>query len=450
MDPSSVDVSRSVTSQIILFPGFIPCPTTRNSRETNQHRDSLRVGYLLGMYPSPSQTFIRNEIEAVEASNLFVQRYTLRRSDQVLVEPRDLAERDKTRTVLEVGAAGLIWSFLATAIARPLVFLRALRLALRLGMRSERGVFVNLIYLGEACVVRKWFELASINHVHTHHATDPTTVALLCKILGGPLFSFTVHGPEEFDKPLTLGLREKVHHASFVIAISEFTRSQLYRWTRYRDWPKIHVVRVGVNPRFLNHGPTPVPSMPRLVSIGRLVEQKGHAILIQAAAGLRDRGLDFELVIVGDGPMRPEIERLIEQLGLRERVRITGCLSNQGVLDELLEARALVLPSFAEGLPTVFFEALALGRPVITTCIAAHSELIESGVNGWLVAPGAIEPLADAMASALKTSSGNLEEMGRAGGSRVARQHDVVASSEKLVALFHRASLEHGKFGGER
>ena len=127
---------------------------------------------------------------------------------------------------------------------------------------------------------------------------------------------------------------------------------------------------------------------------------------------------------------------MIEQLGLRERVRITGCLSNQGVLDELLEARALVLPSFAEGLPTVFFEALALGRPVITTCIAAHSELIESGVNGWLVAPGAIQPLADAMASALKASSGNLEEMGRAGGSLVARQHDVVASSEKLVGFF--------------
>ena len=264
--------------------------------------------------------------------------------------------------------------------------------------------------------MRKWFELASINHVHTHHATDPTTVALLCKILGGPLFSFTVHGPEEFDKPLTLGLREKVHHASFVIAISEFTRSQLYRWTRYRDWPKIHVVRVGVNPRFLNHGPTPVPSMPRLVSIGRLVEQKGHAILIQAAAGLRDRGLDFELVIVGDGPMRPEIERLIEQLGLRERVRITGCLSNQGVLDELLKARALVLPSFAEGLPTVFFEALALGRPVITTCIAAHSELIESGVNGWLVAPGAIEPLADAMASASRPVRGILRRWGEPGG----------------------------------
>ena len=77
-----------------------------------------------------------------------------------------------------------------------------------------------------------------------------------------------------------------------------------------------------------------------------------------------------------------------------------------------------------------------MGRPVITTCIAAHSELIDSGVNGWLVAPGAIQPLADAMASALKASSGNLEEMGRAGGSLVARQHDVVASSEKLVALF--------------
>ena len=111
-------------------------------------------------------------------------------------------------------------------------------------------------------------------------------------------------------------LDEKIQHAAFVAAITEFTRSQLYRWANYLDWPKIHVVRMGVSPKFLEHGPAPVPAAPRLVSIGRIVEQKGQAILVQAAAALRDRGLDFELVIVGDGPMRSEIERLIDRLDL--------------------------------------------------------------------------------------------------------------------------------------
>ena len=117
-------------------------------------------------------------------------------------------------------------------------------------------------------------------------------------------------------------------------------------------------------------------------------------------------------------------------------MRITGYLSNQKVLEELLAARALVLPSFAEGLPGVFFEALALGRPVISTYIAAHPELIETGVNGWLVPAGAVEPLVDAMAEVLTAETPILEAMGRAGAKRVAEQHNVYTEVGKLVELF--------------
>jgi glycosyltransferase involved in cell wall biosynthesis len=400
---------------------------------------ALRIAYLLGMYPATSQTFIRNEIGAVEASNVSVSRYTLRRWNQELIDPADVAERQRTRAVLDVGAAGLLLAFFATAIIHPGAFLRALKLAFWFGLRSERGLFVNLVYLGEACILRRWFRQDAIEHVHTHFATDPTTVALLCRVLGGPPFSITVHGPEEFDKPLMLCLGAKIRHARFVIAISEFTRSQLYRWVDYRDWSKIRVIHVGVSPMFLNHGPAPIPTVPRLVNIGRIVEQKGQAILVHAAAQLQDRGFDFELVIVGDGAMRGQIECLIDQLGLRGRVRITGYLSNWGVLQELLAARALVLPSFAEGLPVVFFEAMAVGRPVISTSIAAHAELIEPGVNGWLVPAGAVEPLVDAMIEALTADPVRLEQMGRAGALRVVRQHDVSVSSARLVALIHES-----------
>ena len=125
--------------------------------------------------------------------------------------------------------------------------------------------------------------------------------------------------------------------------------------------------------------------------------------------------IDFELVIVGDGPMRGEIEQLIDRFDLRDHVRITGYQSSQGVFQELLTARALVLPSFAEGLPVVIMEALALGRPVITTYVAGHPELIEPGLNGWLVPAGMVEPLVDAMADALTADPAELEQMGRAG-----------------------------------
>jgi glycosyltransferase involved in cell wall biosynthesis len=141
--------------------------------------------------------------------------------------------------------------------------------------------------------------------------------------------------------------------------------------------------------------------------------------------------------------MRGEIERLILDFGLVGRVRITGYQSNQGVMRELLGARALVLPSFAEGLPGVFFESMALGRPVISTQIAAHAELVEPGRTGWLVPAGAVEPLVDAMAQVLLAEPSDLERMGRDGAKRIHERHDPAKEAARLIALFE-------KYGGER
>ena len=400
----------------------------------------MSLAYLLNWYPQPSLTALRREMTALEEMGIPFHRFSLRRYEGDLVDENDRAERERTRSVLDVGVSGFLGALFRVALRRPRAFARALKLAVKVGRIDERGLVRTLVYFAESCVLLEWTTDLGIDHIHTHYGTNSATAAMLCRVLGGPSYSFTMHGPEEFDAPRANCLREKIRHARFVVAISEFTRSQLYRWADYHDWDRIQVVHVGVSPMFLDRGPVPVPPTPRLANIGRIVEQKGQAILIQAAAHLRDRGLDFELAIVGDGPMRREIERLIEQLCLQDRVRITGYLSNQGVLEELVAARVLVLPSFAEGLPAVFFEALALGRPVISTYIAAHPELIEPGVNGWLVPAGAVEPLVDAMAEALTSDVAVLEKMGRAGATRVAEQHNVYTEVQKLIDLFFPGS----------
>ena len=147
---------------------------------------------------------------------------------------------------------------LRVGITRPRRFARALAMTLHIGRIDERGMIRTLIYLAEACVLLDWFTKCGIQHVHTHYATNSATAALLCQILGGPSYSFTMHGPEEFDAPRATCLREKVSHAAFVVAISEFTRSQLYRWADYCDWAKIHVIRVGVSQMFLDRGPVSI------------------------------------------------------------------------------------------------------------------------------------------------------------------------------------------------
>jgi glycosyltransferase involved in cell wall biosynthesis len=239
-----------------------------------------------------------------------------------------------------------------------------------------------------------------------------------------------------------MALQEKIHSSAFVAAISEFTRSQLYCWCAPEDRRKIAVVRCGVDKPFLAPTDWSVPERPRLVNVGRLCEQKGQLLLIQAAAQLRQRGLDFELVIVGDGPMRGEFQRAIDQFRLGKRVRITGFLDNQNVRREFLASRALVLPSFAEGLPVVIMEALALHRPVISTYIAGIPELVEPGKSGWLVPAGAVNPLVDAMAEALTADAYELEAMGRAGAARVAEKHDASLEARKLADLF--TNLDEG------
>jgi glycosyltransferase involved in cell wall biosynthesis len=393
------------------------------------------IAYLTPIYPSPSLMAIRREIAALEAQGFTVQPFTLRRFAAGLVDAADRIEQERTCALVEAGAFGFAKALILEVLTRPKRWCTALATAVRMGARSERGLIRHLIYFAEACVFRRLLAKSGARHVHTHFGSNSAAIACMCRLLGGPPYSITLHGPEDFDAPRAESLQEKVHHAAFAVAISQFTRSQLYRWCTLDDWCKIHVIHCGLDETYLSTTPAPVPESLRLVNIGRLSEQKGQLLLVEAAAQLRRQGFDFELVIVGDGPLRGEIEHLINQLGLQDQVRITGYLSNGRVFEELVAARALVLPSFAEGLPSVIMEALALGRPVISTYIAGIPELIEPGVSGWLIPAGAVEPLVDAMAEVLSADPAELERMGRAGAARVAEQHDISIEVKKLGSL---------------
>jgi glycosyltransferase involved in cell wall biosynthesis len=172
------------------------------------------------------------------------------------------------------------------------------------------------------------------------------------------------------------------------------------------------------------------------VCVGRLSEQKGQLLLIEAARLLAERGCGFELVLAGDGEMRSEIAAAIARAGLEDKVRITGWIDGAGVREEMLAARALVLPSFAEGLPVVIMEAMALHRPVISTYVAGIPELVRPGVDGWLVPAGDAAALADAMQDCLDAPAAALERMGAAAHKRVLERHDVDKAAAMLAGMF--------------
>jgi len=399
----------------------------------------MRVAYFTNQYPSVSHTFIRREIAALEEKGIQVERFSIRPPPVQLVDPEDLAEQARTTVLLSRGIPRLALTAAWTAGLHPIRFLKALRMSIRMGLRSERGLLRNLAYLMTACTTLRLFRRAQCTHVHVHFGTNPTAVVLLCRTLGGPPYSFTVHGPEEFDKPWALSLTEKIEGANFVACVSSFGRSQLYRQCGYSHWPNVKVVRCGVDRAYIEANITPIGDTRRLVCVGRICEQKGQLLLIQAAAKVRDTGERFELILVGDGDMRPEVQSLIQQHDLGDLVTITGWASGAEVQDYLIGARALVLPSFSEGLPVVIMEALALGRPVLSTYIAGIPELVEPGACGWLVPAGSVDALVQAMLEVLRASPERLEELGREGRRRVLVSHDTHTATDPLIEGFQQS-----------
>lgn len=392
------------------------------------------LAYFVNQYPKVSHSFIRREILALERQGFEVVRIALRGWGGPLPDEEDQRERDRTRYVLRHGIWSLLPPLLITLLRRPLRLLAAFSLAMRMSRDSDRPLPYHLIYVVEACRIALWLADSGAAHLHAHFGTNSAEIAMLTHLLGGPPYSFTVHGPDEFMRPM--GLEEKIHRAAFVVAISDFGRSQLFMRSRHTDWPWVRVVHCGLEKAFYEGAAVAPPEAPRLVCVGRLCEAKGQLLLLDAAARLAARGIAFELVLAGDGPMRGELEALVRQHRLSRQVRITGWISSAEVRREILAARAMVLPSFAEGLPVVIMEAMALRRPVLSTYVAGIPELVRPGETGWLFPAGSVDSLAEAMQDCLARTTAELQAMGEAAYARVLARHSIDVEAAKLAALF--------------
>ena len=391
--------------------------------------------YLTGEYPRATDTFIQREVAALRAQGITIMTASIRRTGpEHLVGEEQIAEAAQTFHVLEAAKHPLRLAAAKLRLLRhPGRFFRAFALAWRTAPGGLRNWLWQMFYFAEAIMLADHMQRHGVRHLHNHIAKASCTVAMLASELSGIPYSFTLHGPDIFFAPDHWRLDEKIARARFVACISEFCRAQAMIFSDRALWDKLHIVHCGIDPA--RYDPAPRQGPPHLTFVGRLAAVKGVPVLLEALSVLKGELPGLRVTLIGDGPERARLEQDAADLGLRDVVDFAGYRSQSEVARALKVTDALVLPSFAEGVPVVLMEAMAAGRPVITSGVAGVSELVEHGKSGFLVPPGDAQRLAQAVRAVLADPDRRVE-MGRTGRARVVEDFDIGKEAAWLGRLF--------------
>jgi glycosyltransferase involved in cell wall biosynthesis len=405
----------------------------------------VKIAYLCSEYPAISHTFILREVEAIRRRGAEITTFSIHRADPAnLLSRADRAAFASTFAILPPSWSRLIGAHLRLALTKPSAYLSSLDTALRLSPPGPRGLLWQFFYFVEAVLLWDECRRRGIRHIHVHFANVSADVALLASRIGSALqparpwsWSFTMHGPTEFFDVRHFRLAAKLRQASFVVCISDFARSQLMALSDPGAWPKLPVIRVGIPIEQFTppNGDRPAASCPEILCIGRLVPEKGQAVLVEALARLAERGQSATVTFAGDGPEREALERLARNLGVSQAVSFRGAVGQDELAALYGEASVFCLPSFAEGVPVVLMEAMAMRVPVVSTAITGTLELIEDGLSGLLVPPGRSDQLAEALGRLLADSSLR-RDLGLRGREKVLHEFNAERSAAQLHTLF--------------
>ncbi|MBN8831467.1 MAG: glycosyltransferase family 4 protein [Sphingomonadales bacterium] len=395
----------------------------------------MKLAYLLNTYPLISTTFIRREIQSIEALGQPVERFAVRHWDGELVDPDDLAEQKRTHYILTGGKGALLKDVLLMLLLHPLCMLMLLPLWWRVWRNAGRDFVPHVAYLIEAMAFARRARALGIDHVHVHFSTNAATVAMLARRLGGPPYSFTVHGPDEIvpGEPGALSIREKARDAAFIVAITRYCQGRIAQEAP-ESADKIRVVHCGIDLDGFPYDPQP-PASSRVICIGRLCANKGQVHIPPAVAQVIGEFPDLVVELIGGGEDEAVIREAIARHKVEDHVILHGWGTGAYVREQLLAGRAMLLPSYAEGLPIGIMEALAIGRPVLSTTIAGIPELLDSEC-GWIFAPGDEAAIAEALRGVMRASPEERAALGAEGRRRVEERHDLRKSARALLGLF--------------
>jgi len=401
----------------------------------------VKIAFLVSQYPTINHTFILREIRRLRSQGFDIPVVSIRPPDRPLerMQPEEREEASRTASILGASWGKILAAHLATLFRRPAGYLRGVAAALRMGRFHPAETLRHLLYLGEAVVAGHWMMAKGVTHFHTHFSS---TVGLLAVRVFPLTMSMTIHGSGEFNDPIGFALAAKVAASRFVCAISSFGRSQLMKSCDPADWSKIEVSLLGVDAAAFRPRPfCESPDVFEILWVGSLTPARGQRLLVNAAGELLRQGRRLRLHLVGDGEDRAALEAHAAALGLHDAVVFHGWLNQDQVRSLYERADLFALASFAEGIPVVLMEAMAMEIPCVATYIAGIPELIRDGESGLLVHASDAAALAAAIAR-LMDQPELRRQLGKAGREKVLADFDLARNMAKLAGIFRRRLAE--------
>jgi glycosyltransferase involved in cell wall biosynthesis len=398
----------------------------------------MPIAYLTSQYPMLSMSFVLREVIALRELGMRIDVASINMPDRPMerLTAEEAIEAKNAYHLKGHGLTGAGKAAVTTLATNFGGFWRGAGLAFRLAGLDIKRLFYHAMYFAEALMVGVWMRQKGLRHVHVHLGSQGATVGMYVKHIFGVGFSITVHGPDEFYDADGQYLTEKVAAADFICCISFFCRSQLMKFSPYAQWEKLIVARLGVDTRNFVPAPRrPIGEGCSILSVGRLVPAKGQHQLVDAVGRLAAQGKKVRLHLVGAGPDEASLRAQAARLADPSVVVFEGAVNHDRIRALYEAADVFCIPSFAEGIPIVLMEAMAMELPCVTTHITGIPELIRTGVDGLLVAPSDLDGLTDALAT-LVDDAGLRERLGKSGRARVLEQYDLGRNIPRLAEIF--------------
>ena len=392
-----------------------------------QLSEPLRIGYVVKRYPRYSETFIVNEILAHEAAGLDVTIFALRPPLDTHFQELLAKVRAPVYYLLDSGKSADFWRELSWAQTALPGFDDAVRSA----QDDEAATVYQAIQLARQA------RALGLDHLHAHFATSAASVARLAARFARMSWSFTAHAKDIFHESVVPeDLVRKLTDADAVITVSDYNRAYL----RETYGALVHRLYNGLDLTRFTFRPSPAKA-PHIVAVGRLVEKKGFADLIDACALLQHEGCDFTCEIIGSGEEADVLRTQIERLGVGDVVRLEGPRPQAEVIERVASAAVFAAPCVVgrdgnrDGLPTVLLEAMALGTPCVSTAVTGIPEVIRDDETGVIVPQHDPAALAVALGRLLADASRRVR-LARAARGLIEAEFDIARNTARQRALF--------------